>query len=73
MKKTFELKMCAMPNFIVVQVPARQSPDGLQHSSIPITELDAEEAEEYAESMRVAFLEHWKAMKLKNASGVSGH
>ena len=53
MNKEFQLKMTSMPNFIIVT--------GLEkEGTIPVSSLTKEEAEKYAEEMKLAFIEHWK-------------
>jgi hypothetical protein len=61
MNKEFELKMTLMPNFIIVT--------GLEkEGTIPISSLTKEEAEKYAEKMKLAFIEHWKNKKNDNSN-----
>ena len=56
MNKEFELKMTLMPNFLIVK--------GLEkEGTIPVSSLTKEEAEKYAEEMKLAFIEHWKNKK----------
>jgi len=61
MEKKFKLKMVSMPNFLNIEMPPRPREEGFSTgATIPISDLTPEEAAEYAEWMRLSFLEHWK-------------
>ena len=62
MTKEFNLKMVSMPNFIIVEAAPRPRQEGLvPNPSIPVEELSEKEANEYAEGMKQAFIDHWKS------------
>lgn len=59
-----ELQMVMMPNFLTIKMPPRPRQDGYVSSpTIPVSDLTAEQAEQYATHMKEAFMEHWKAKK----------
>lgn len=62
MTKSFKLLMVQMPNFIRYERPPRPKQEGFNSSdsSISIEELTPEEAAQYAEEMRLAFLAHYE-------------
>lgn len=60
MEKKFKLKMVTMPNFLTIEMPPRPRQEGMMDSSIPVSELSEAEANEYAEEMKLAFVQHWK-------------
>jgi len=61
MEKKIKLKMVGMPNFISMDLPPRPREEGIQmNNTIPVQDLTPEEASEYAEWMKISFLEHWK-------------
>lgn len=63
MKKGFEILPPIMPNFVRFkkdQPGLRQ--DGIKfEEGFPIANFTKEEAEEYAELMKVTFMKHWEA------------
>lgn len=61
MKKEFKLLPPMMPNFIRYEIPAGQRQDGIkiEGNTIPVRDPSKEEAEEYGELMKQAFIEHW--------------
>lgn len=65
MTKQVKLKMVAMPNFLSEERPAGRKQDGVNFGNRvhPVGELTKQEAEEYAEEMYKAFLEHWAKKK----------
>lgn len=53
-----------MPNFFSYEMPAGKKEDGVKlNTSIPISELTEEEANEFADMMRAEFIKHWKNKK----------
>jgi hypothetical protein len=58
MSKEFILVMATMPNFISFKTSTTKK--GVSGSSIAVSELSEQEAREYAEEMRIAFINHWK-------------
>jgi hypothetical protein len=67
MEKSFKLLMPTMPNFISYEGPARPKQEGFsaEKNCIPVSDLSEEEARQYAEEMKAAFIEHWKELKSK--------
>jgi hypothetical protein len=67
MEKKFKLlpPTGSMPNFIFFEVQPGKRQEGFQpnKNSIPVTDLDEQEAEEYAELMKQTFLDHWRRKK----------
>lgn len=63
MEKTFKLKMVEMPNFICIEMPAWQRQYGFNTdaANIPVSSMSIQEATEYAEEMKQAFIDHWRA------------
>lgn len=55
MEKSFKLKLPAPPNFILIE--------GFTEVSIPVSDLTAEEANQYAEELKKAFIKHWQSKK----------
>lgn len=55
-----------MPNFLVLDMPVRSREDWDYPPSIPITDLTLEEAVEYGELMKRAFVIHWQEKMKKN-------
>jgi hypothetical protein len=56
--------MILMPNFIRLEMPSLKRQEGFKEwPNIPVGDLTADEAAEYAEWIRVSFLEHWKNKK----------
>lgn len=61
MDKILEILPPIMPNFFQYKVPPGKRQDGLKlNHSIPISELNEEEAIEFAEMMKQEFLKHWE-------------
>lgn len=63
MKKKFEIIPPIMPNYVRFRMPPGKRQDGFQSkpgSQMPITDFSKEEAEEFGELMKQAFIEHWK-------------
>lgn len=67
MEKSFKLLMPTMPNFISYEGPVRLKQEGFssENNSIPVSDLTEEEAYQYSEEMKDAFIDHWKSLKLK--------
>lgn len=61
MTKEFKLQMISMPNFINYEMPPVKRQDGFkpEGNAIPVGSLSEDEAKEYAEEMKEAFLSHW--------------
>lgn len=57
MEKKFKLQTPMMPNFILIEGITGMITDP---PKIPVEQLSEQEANEYAELMRVTFMEHWK-------------
>lgn len=65
MTKEIKLVMISMPNFISYEQPARPRQEGFKPAEgIPVGTLTEDEANQYAEEMKQAFLAHW-ALKSK--------
>ena len=65
MKIQFEIEMPAMPNFLRFKKDAQMRQDGFKvNDGYPISNLTREEAEEFAESWKQAFIKHWKMKHL---------
>lgn len=62
MTKNFKFYMVSMPDFLYVERPAKPRQEGVSfiNNMIPVGELTKEEAEQYAEEMKQAFIAHWK-------------
>lgn len=61
MNKLFEVFPPMMPNFARFKKEAGLRQDGFKiDEGFPIKNFTREEAEEYAELMRKAFIEHWE-------------
>lgn len=69
MEIKFKLLPPMMPNFVRYEKPARPRQEGFdsKDQGIPIEEFTEQQAKEYAELMRDAFIEHWRKRKA-NAS-----
>ena len=66
MKTLFEVLPPHMPNFVRFKKEAGLRQDGFKvDEGFPIRNFTREEAEEYAELMRVTFIEHWKCSQIK--------
>lgn len=66
MEKKFKLKPPMMPNFISVESGQRLKQEGFaSNMTIPVSELSEEEAEEFGELMKQAFIKHWFNIKKK--------
>lgn len=66
-EKTIKVKMVSMPNFLNVEMPPRPRQEGFQPGhTIPVGDLTEAEANEYAEEMKQAFLDHWR-IKFKHS------
>lgn len=64
MTKNFKLLPPTMPNFLFIEMPPRPRQEGVSFDNkIPITDLSEQEATEYAELMKQAFINHWKNKK----------
>lgn len=68
MEKKFKLILPPPPNFISFERPARPRQEGFNTGhSIPVSDLSEEEAEEYGELMKQAFISHWvDTVNIKN-------
>lgn len=68
MEKKFELLPPLMPNFVRFKQEAGLRQDGFKvNDGFPIIDFTQKEAEEYAELMSKAFMEHWRnKVELKN-------
>ena len=62
MKRPLKLRPPTMPNFVgyIVTVGKKQDGVNFENNKFPITEFSKEEAEEYGELMKQAFIEHWE-------------
>lgn len=60
MTKEIKLKMIQMPNFICIEQSARPRQEGFNQITIPVKDFTEEEAVNYAEEMKQAFINHWK-------------
>ena len=60
MMKGFEINPPIMPNFLIVKTEPGRRQDGIKDTSIPVSSLTREEAEEFAELMKQTFLQHWE-------------
>lgn len=60
MEKKFKLLPPMMPNFLSIEQPARSKQDGLSDFKVRVCELTNEEAEQYGELMKQAFIQHHK-------------
>lgn len=61
MEYKVKLKAPFMPNFISIETPPRPKCEVLQESyKIRVCELTNEEAEQYGELMKQAFIQHYK-------------
>ena len=62
MTKEFKLLMISMPNFISYETPPVERQEGFnpENKGIPVGSLSEDEAKEYAEEMKEAFLSHWE-------------
>jgi hypothetical protein len=59
MEYKVKLQAPMMPNFISIETPPRPNGEGLQESDkIRVCELTYEQAEEYGELMKQAFIKH---------------
>lgn len=60
MEFNFKIKPpTGMPDFIYLDLPPGKRQDGLQANKIPVGSLSKEQAEEYGEMMKQAFMAHW--------------
>lgn len=63
MTKEFKLIMIPMPYKINYEVPPGKKEDGPKfHNNVLVESLSKEDAEEYANEMKEAFLAHWAAL-----------
>jgi hypothetical protein len=61
MEYKVKLQAPLMPNFISIETPPRPKGEGLQESyKIRVCELTNEEAEQYGELIKQAFIQHHK-------------
>ena len=67
MKIGFEIRKPSMQNFILMEVPAGQRQDGFNSEAgkISITELDEQQALEYAQLMYNTFIEYWNKKRIE--------
>ena len=66
MQKQFELLPPTMPNYVRFKKEAGRRQDGFKSDQgFDIANFTREEAEEYAELMKVTFLKHWEERKAK--------
>lgn len=64
MERKLKIVPPTMPNFFHYEMPARPREEGFKPApSIPIEELTEEEANEFAEMMKLEFLKHWNRKK----------
>ena len=62
MEKKFELLPPSMPNFATFKKEKQLRQDGFKvDGGFPIKNFTREEAEEYGELMKQAFIKHWKS------------
>lgn len=60
MEKKFKLLPPTMPNFLSLEMPAGRREDGIKEApKISVSDLSKEEALEYGELMKQAFINHW--------------
>ena len=65
MTKEFKLVMISMPNFISYEKPPKPRQEGFKaDDGVPVGTLTEDEAKQYAEEMKQAFIAHW-ALKSK--------
>lgn len=70
MKIEFKIKKPTMPNFILLEIPPRPKQDGFNSESntipvtMPVKDLDENQAIEYAQLMYDTFMDHWESMKI---------
>jgi hypothetical protein len=61
MKIDVKLKMVMMPNFLTMEMPARPRQEGFTElPKVSVGELSEEQASQYADEMRAAFMSHWR-------------
>lgn len=63
MTKKFELLPPMMPNFIYIKTEPKPRQEGFTPHTIPVKDMDEQEAQEYGELMKQAFIQHWKDKK----------
>ncbi len=65
MNKSFKLLIPAFPETINIEMPIGERQDGFNPdgNTIKVSDLTDEEAEEYAELLKQAFLDHHKSLK----------
>jgi hypothetical protein len=64
MEKSFKILPPTMPNFVRFEKPAGLKQEGFKmDEGYDIANFTEEEANQYAELMRKAFIEHWKQRK----------
>lgn len=67
MKVEFELLPPRMPNFVEMKVPPKTRQEGFSEGmSIVVEDLTEQQANEFADLMRAAFIDHWKQRKKLN-------
>lgn len=67
MEKKFNLLMVSMPNFLQMERPPQSRQEGFKPDSfsIPVSELSEEEAFQYGEEMKQAFVIHCRKKRLE--------
>lgn len=68
MNKTFKLLPPLMPNFLAFEIGPQKRQQGFVTNRVSVTELSEQEAIEYGELMKQAFIEHWKNKKLQQSA-----
>lgn len=64
MEKILKIKPPILPNFYFYEQPPGKREDGFKPDvSHPITDFNREEAEEFGELMKQAFIKHWEDKK----------
>ena len=66
MRKLFKVLPPTMPNFIIFEKEAGLRQDGFKGDEVfPIKNFTKEEAEEYAELMKITFIKHWEEKQIQ--------
>lgn len=66
MQKLFKVLPPNMPNFVRFEKEAGLRQDGFKiDEGFPIKDFTKEEAEEYAELMKITFIKHWEVKQTK--------
>jgi hypothetical protein len=69
MEMLLKIRPPVMPNSFQYEVAPRPREDGARfNSSIPIEELNEQQATEFGEMMKQEFIKHWKDKKFQQSS-----